>query len=102
MERIENVTLEQAYKYVREDMFSFAFWTVEGNYLGLEIPVKGENVKTRMFLSKSIFIIGLSVDVDGFSVMVSKTDFIDLWYSVKRKYPKLFESEVKGNVMLAP
>lgn len=102
MVRLKDVTLEQAYKYVRENSFAFSVWTVEGNYLGLDIPVKGENVKTCIFLSGDIFLLGLSVEIDGFTVMASKTDFLDIWFSMERKYPRLFDPQVRGTVMLIP
>ena len=102
MVRLEDVTLDQAYKYVRENSSAFAFWTVDGNFLDSEVLVTGENVKTRIFLSATIFLVGLSVEINGVSVMASRTDFLDIWPSMERKYPKLFGPEVKGMVMLIP
>lgn len=98
----EKVTLERAHKFVEEDNFAFAFWTVDGNYLDEEPPVAGKDVKTCVFLSESIFILELSVEIKGFTVMASRADFLDIWHIVKKKYPKLFEPEVKGHVMLIP
>lgn len=102
MEWLEDVTLEQAHKLVVQDNFAFAFWKVDGNYLGLDVPVDGTNVKTCVFLSASIFILELSVEINGFDVIASRADFLDIWQRIKDKYPNLFEPNIKGNVMLIP
>ena len=98
----EKVTLEQAHKFVMEDNFAFAFWTTDGNFLNEEPPVDGKNVKTCVFLSESIFILELSVEIKGFTVMASRADCLDIWYFVKKKYPQLFEPNIKGKLMLIP
>ena len=100
MERLQDVTLTQAYEYVRKR--SFGLWKVKGNYMKVEIPISGENVETLMFLGESIFILALSVEKEGFNVMASRADFIDIWPSVKAKYPELFEENVKGELCLIP
>lgn len=100
MERLEDVTLEQVYKLVLKEKAAFAFWMADGNFLGEEPLVEGTNVKTCVFLSRSIFILELSVEIDGTDVIASRADLLDIWQRIKERYPKLFETKVKGNVML--
>ena len=100
MEWLEDVTLEQVYKLVLNEEAAFAFWMADGNFLGEEPLVEGTNVKTCVFLSASIFILELSVEIDGFNVIASRAALLDIWQRIKEKYPRLFEPEVKGKVRL--
>ena len=100
MERRQNVTLEEAYELVKQR--AFARWSTRGNYMNVKIPIKGENVETIVFLGDSIFIVGLSVEKEGLKVMGSRVDFIDIWPSVKAKYPQLFHDGLKGDLCLTP
>ena len=100
MKKLQGVTLEEAYRYVLQR--GFGRWMIKGNYMNIEEPVIGDNVETWMFLGESIFILGLSVEIEGFKVMASTTDFIDIWPNVKMKYPELFKEGVKGELYLIP
>ena len=99
MERVQNVTLEEAYRRVLQR--GFGRWKASGNYMNIE-PISGENVETWVFLGESIFILGLSVEKEGFNVMASRVDFMDIWLYVKEKYPQLFQEGVKGDLCLIP
>lgn len=100
MEWLQNVTLVEAYEQVKRN--GFALWKVEGNYMNVQTPVTGNNMETWVFLGESIFLLGLSVESQGFNVMASRVDFIDVWFSVKEKYPQLFQEGVKGELHLIP
>lgn len=100
MDRIQDVTLEEAYQYVQERCFGL--WKTSGNYMNTEILVSGKNVETLVFMGESIFILGLSVEKEGLNVIASRVDFIDIWPSVRVKYPQLFQEEVKGELCLIP
>lgn len=101
MKRLEyDVTLEEAYQHVKTR--SFGLWKTAGNYMNIEYCVKGKNVETLVFMGESIFLLGLSVEKEGFNVMASGVDFVDIWPSVKMKYPQLFQEGVKGELSLIP
>ncbi len=100
MERLQNVTLEEAHEYVKTN--SFALWIISGNYMNVECLVDGEQVETHVFLSESIILLGLSVKKEGVTVLGSRADFIDIWPSVKTKYPQLFQEKLKGELWLIP
>ena len=86
MERLEDVTLEQVYKLVLNEEAAFAFWMADGNFLGEKPLVEGTNVKTCVFLSRSIFILELSVEIDGTDVIASRADLLDIWQRIKERY----------------
>lgn len=96
--RIQDITLEDAYRHVLQG--SYGRWKIPGNYMNIETPISGNNVETWVFLGQSIFIFGLSVEKENLKVMASPTDFIDIWPSVKVKYPQLFQEAVKGELCL--
>lgn len=98
MERIQNVTLEEAYELVKVN--SFVLWTVSGNYMNIETLEKEEHVETRVFMGTTIFLLGLSVEKEDFQTLASEVDFIDIWSSVKAKYPQLFTNGVKGEAWI--
>lgn len=100
MQRLHEVTLEEAHGHVMQR--GFGRWTIKGNYMDVQNPVIGSNVETWVFLGESIFIFGLCVEVEGYKVMASTTDFIDIWPTVKMKYPQLFKEDMKGELCLIP
>lgn len=100
MKRIQNVTLEEAYELVKVN--SFVLWTVSGNYMNIDTLEKEELVETRVFMGTTIFLLGLSVEKEGFQTLASEVDFIDIWLSVKTKYPQLFKNGLKGDVLIFP
>lgn len=95
--RLYDITLEDAYKQVFRKC-AYGRWNVKGNYMNIDIPRDIQNVETWVFLGESIFILGLSAEKDGMKVMVSLTDFMDIWQTVKMKYPQLFQENVKGDL----
>lgn len=97
---VSNITLQEAYERVR--VGRFGIWKITGNYMGIEEITEGEKVETLVFMSPSIFLLGLSVAQKGFDVMGSGVDFVDIWPSVKTKYPQLFKKEIKGELLLIP
>lgn len=94
--QIQNVTLEEAHKYVLTS--NFGCWRTSGNYMNEETVVEGENVETWIFLGHTFFIIGLCVMKSNIMVMASLTKFVDLWYYMKKDYPRLFQDNVKGEL----
>lgn len=98
MKRIQNVTLKEAHELVKQN--GFALWSINGNFMNVESLE--ENVETRLFLGESIFVIMLSTKKEETNVIASRADLIDIWDSVKEKYPQLFEEGVKGDLMLIP
>ena len=100
MERLQNVTLKETYELTKSN--SFVIWKVRGNYMDVEIPMGVNKIETIVFLGKSIFILGLSMEKDGNNVMASTTDFIDIWPYMQEKYPQLFNEGVKGEARLIP
>lgn len=100
MKQFQDVTLEEAYRYVQQH--GFGRWMTKGNFMDIENLVIGENVETWVFLGEAIFIFGLSVEVENNKVMASPTDFIDIWPTVKTKYCRLFKEQVKGDLCLIP
>ena len=100
MTRVQDVTLAEAYKHVQKSCFGL--WKIKGNYMNIETPPNTTNAETLVFLGESIFILGLSVEKKGFGSMGSKTDFIDIWPSVRIKYPQLFQDGLKGDLYLIP
>lgn len=101
MRRILGVTLEEARKHVINEA-AFGYWKARGNYMNIDQPPNGENVETWVFLGESIIILGLGLEKDGIRKMASLTDFMDIWPSVKTKYPQLFQNEVVGDLRLIP
>ena len=101
MERYNNVTLQEAYKLMLNNN-GYAFWTVSGNYLNFNYEVDNEDMTTYVFLGASIFILGIETEKDETPTKIDIVDFMDIWPSVKKKYPQLFEAEVKGDVMITP
>lgn len=99
MQRFYGITLEEAQKRVFYDG-SFGYWNTQGNYMYVKLPEGAEKPETWVFLGESIFILGISAELDGIKRMVSQTDFIDIWPSVKLKYPQLFQEEVVGDLCL--
>lgn len=98
MKRLQNISLDEAYRQVCQN--GFGCWYITGDYMKLDISKNMQNVKTRVFLGEALFIIALSAEYEGFDKLASETDFIDIWPSVKRKYPQLFEKEVKGDLIM--
>lgn len=100
MKRIQNVTLFEAYELVKVN--SFVLWVASGNYMDIEKLKEEEHVETRVILGASIFLLALSVEREGIKYMTREIDLIDIWPSVKTKYPQLFNEEVKGEVWIIP
>ena len=100
MKRIQNVTLDEAYELVKVN--SFVLWTVSGNYMNIDNLEKEEHVETRVFMGTTIFLLGLSVEKEGFQILASEVEFVDIWFSLKTKYPQLFEDGVKGEALIFP
>lgn len=100
MKRLKDVTLKEAYEQAKQN--SFAFWKTSGNYMNLDVPADKGNVQTRVFMGESIFILALVVENEGLESMASRADFIDIWPSVKVKYPQLFEDGVTGDLYVIP
>lgn len=99
LKRVYDITLEDAYKQVFRKC-AYGRWNVKGNYMNFNIPNDVQNVETWVFLGKSIFILGLSAEKDNIKVMVSLTDLVDIWQTVKMKYPQLFQENVKGDLYI--
>lgn len=100
MDRIQDVTLEEAYELVKQR--GYALWSVPGNYTSVKIPADESEVKTLVFMGEEIFVLGLSKKRGSFDVLASRGDFIDIWPSVKEKYPQLFQDGVKGEMLITP
>ena len=100
MRRIQDVTLDEAHELVKVN--SFALWTVSGNYMNTDNLEKEEHVETRVFMGTTIFLLGLSVEKEGVQILASEVEFVDIWLSLKTKYPQLFKNEVKGEVLIFP
>lgn len=101
MKQLLGVTLEEARKHVINEA-AFGYWRTKGDYMNIEPIINGKNAETWVFLGDSIFIFGLSAEIDGIKKMANLTDFIDIWPSVRTKYPQLFQNEVVGDLCLIP
>ena len=100
MERIQDVTLDEAYELVKVN--SFVLWVVSGNYMNIENIENEKSVETRVFMGTNIFLLGLSVEREGVKTMTGRVDFIDFWASLKTEYPQLFKDGVRGEVWIIP
>lgn len=100
MDRIDDITLEEAYEFVKKG--GYAIWSTPGNFTDMKVVGEENQVKTVMVLSKSMFLLGLSKKKGRFDVLASQGDFIDIWPSVKEKYPQLFQDGVKGEMLITP
>ena len=96
--RIEGVTFEQAYRKMRDT--GFVVWVTKGNLLNVEIPDNLKEIQTYAFLGESIYLLWVTAKNNEGEYITSSHDFIDIWPTVKMKYPQLFEKDIKGRLLV--